>query len=44
MMKLLLANRGVAMKVFYIDDKAIRPSEFASMTYDEIISLLEKEK
>jgi capsule biosynthesis phosphatase len=28
---------------FYIDDKSIRPSEFNSMTYDEIRSLLAKE-
>jgi capsule biosynthesis phosphatase len=29
---------------FYVDDKAIRPSEFVSMDYQEIIALLEKEK
>ena len=29
---------------FYIDDKAVRPSEFASMSYDEITLLLDKEK
>ena len=29
---------------FYVDDKAIRPSEFVSLTYDEINSLLEREK
>lgn len=28
---------------FYIDDKAIRPSEFVSMSYQEIMQLLEKE-
>lgn len=28
---------------FYVDDKAIRPSEFCSLTYDEIIDLLKKE-
>lgn len=28
---------------FYVDDKAIRPSEFANLTYDEIQSLLHKE-
>lgn len=27
---------------FYIDDKAIRPSEFISMSYEEIIQVLEK--
>lgn len=29
---------------FYVDDKSIRPSEFAKYTYDEIRQLLEKEK
>lgn len=28
---------------FYVDDKAIRPSEFASLTYEEIVQLLAKE-
>jgi len=28
---------------FYVDDKAIRPSEFTSMTYDEIQEMLKKE-
>lgn len=28
---------------FYIDDKAIRPSEFANLTYDEIQDMLKKE-
>lgn len=28
---------------FYVDDKAIRPSEFASLSYDEIKDLLAKE-
>lgn len=28
---------------FYVDDKSIRPSEFASMSYEEIKSLLAKE-
>jgi len=28
---------------FYVDDKSIRPSEFASMSYDEIQTLLAKE-
>lgn len=28
---------------FYVDDKAIRPSEFSSLSYDEIKKLLEKE-
>jgi capsule biosynthesis phosphatase len=29
---------------FYIDDKSIRPSEFLSLSYDEIKSLLKREK
>ncbi|MCA6063121.1 HAD family hydrolase [Thalassolituus marinus] len=29
---------------FYIDDKSIRPSEFRSMNYEEIIRLLANEK
>ncbi len=29
---------------FYIDDKAIRPSEFAQLNYEEIQQLLAKEK
>ena len=28
---------------FYIDDKSIRPSEFTSMSYEEIMLLLEQE-
>ena len=27
---------------FYVDDKAIRPSEFASLTYEEIRELIDK--
>lgn len=29
---------------FYIDDRAIRPSEFTSMSFEEITELLDKEK
>jgi capsule biosynthesis phosphatase len=29
---------------FYVDDKSVRPSEFTSMSLDEINSLLAKEK
>ena len=29
---------------FYIDDRAVRPSEFASMSFEEITHLLDKEK
>ena len=29
---------------FYVDDKAIRPSEFLSMNHNEILNLLDREK
>ncbi|MBW3761231.1 HAD hydrolase family protein [Aeromonas jandaei] len=29
---------------FYIDDRAVRPSEFVSLSYEEINKLFEKEK
>ncbi|KPH55984.1 capsular biosynthesis protein [Helicobacter pullorum] len=29
---------------FYVDDKAIRPSEFSTLSYEEICSLLHKER
>ncbi len=29
---------------FYVDDSAVRPSEFVSMNFDEITEMLEKEK
>ncbi len=29
---------------FYIDDRAIRPSEFNALSFDEITALIEKEK
>lgn len=29
---------------FYVDDRAIRPSEFASMSFEEVNDLLSKEK
>jgi len=29
---------------FYVDDKAIRPSELCAMSYDEIAAMLEREK
>jgi capsule biosynthesis phosphatase len=29
---------------FYIDDRAVRPSEFNSMSFEEISALIEKEK
>lgn len=29
---------------FYIDDRSIRPSEFAALSFEEITALIEKEK
>lgn len=29
---------------FYVDDKAIRPQEFMNLDYNEIVSLLERDK
>jgi capsule biosynthesis phosphatase len=29
---------------FYVDDKAVRPAEFVSLSYNEIMELLEKDK
>ncbi|MDR3039873.1 MAG: HAD hydrolase family protein [Acinetobacter pittii] len=29
---------------FYIDDRAIRPSEFTSLTFEEITALIDREK
>ena len=29
---------------FYIDDRAVRPSEFNSMSFEEITALIDKEK
>lgn len=28
---------------FYVDDRAVRPSEFASMSYDEIVTMIAQE-
>lgn len=29
---------------FYVDDRAVRPSEFATLSYDEIVKLLDAER
>lgn len=41
--EILVGKPWCGFEGFYIDDKAIRPSEFVSMTHEEIMSLLEKE-
>jgi len=42
--ELYMAKPWCGYDGFYIDDKAIRPSEFISMNFDEIHELLQKEK
>ena len=42
--EVLVGKPWCGFEGFYIDDRSIRPSEFSSMTYDEITLLLEKEK
>jgi capsule biosynthesis phosphatase len=39
-----MAKPWCGFEGFYIDDKAIRPSEFISKSYEEIIDLLKDEK
>ncbi len=41
--EILVGKPWCGTEGFYIDDKAIRPSEFTSMSYEEIMQLLEKE-
>ncbi|MBG60305.1 MAG: capsular biosynthesis protein [Peredibacter sp.] len=41
--EVLVGKPWCGFEGFYIDDKAIRPSEFVSMTHEEIMNLLEKE-
>ena len=39
-----LVHRGPDAEGFYVDDKAIRPSEFIRKSYEEIIDLLKDEE
>lgn len=39
--ELLIGKPWCGYDGFYVDDKAVRPSEFANLTYDEIRILLE---
>lgn len=41
--EILVGKPWCGVDGFYIDDKAVRPSEFTSMSYDEIMQLLSKE-
>ena len=42
--EIYMAKPWCGFEGFYIDDKAIRPSEFLDYSYEEIKALLEKEK
>jgi capsule biosynthesis phosphatase len=42
--EIIVAKPWCGFDGFYIDDKAIRPSEFLNMTYEQIKFLLENEK
>ena len=42
--EILVGKPWCGTEGFYIDDRAIRPSEFSSLTHSEIAALLEKEK
>ncbi len=42
--EILVGKPWCGYEGFYIDDRSIRPSEFSSMTLEEINKLLEKEK
>ena len=44
MTKSWLVNPGVVKTVFYIDDRAVRPSEFANLSLKEIKELINREK
>lgn len=41
--ELMVGKPWCGMEGFYVDDKAVRPSEFAEKSYEEIIALLGKE-
>lgn len=42
--EILVGKPWCGKQGFYIDDRAVRPSEFASLSFEEINALLEKEK
>lgn len=42
--ELLMGKPWCGFEGFYVDDSAVRPSEFHSMSFEEITSLLKKEK
>lgn len=42
--EIIVAKPWCGMEGFYVDDKAIRPSEFKHKSYEEIVELLKQEK
>lgn len=42
--EIIVAKPWCGMDGFYVDDKAIRPSEFKKKSYEEILDLLSQEK
>lgn len=42
--EIIVAKPWCGMEGFYVDDKAIRPSEFKQKSYEEIVELLKQEK
>ena len=42
--EIIIGKPWCGMNGFYVDDRAIRPSEFSKMSIDEIQHLLAKEK
>ena len=42
--EIIVAKPWCGMEGFYVDDKAIRPSEFKQKSYEQIVELLNQEK
>jgi len=42
--EIIVAKPWCGMDGFYVDDKAIRPSEFKKNSYEQIVELLKEEK
>lgn len=42
--EIIVAKPWCGMEGFYVDDKAIRPSEFKQKCYEQIVELLNQEK
>ncbi|MBF8658614.1 capsular biosynthesis protein [Pseudomonas putida] len=42
--EIIMAKPWCGMEGFYVDDKAIRPSEFRENSYEQILDILAKEK